>query len=487
MLIALSNGKTITLNQIKPFLWEIPITAQDGMHVPARFYATESMIADLNKGDTFQQLMNVASLPGVLHYALGMPDMHAGYGFPIGGVAATRYPDGVISPGGIGYDINCGVRLIKTPATYDQIKDRLEEFSLALHKAIPSGLGKGGTFALNDADLDGILKRGAAWTIEKGYGNSNDAEYIESQGCLNNADPSLVSEHARSRGIPQLGTLGAGNHFVEVNRISTIYNQDAAATYGLTENQVVVQIHTGSRGLGHQVATDFIKIMKESASELGLTLPDPTLSCAPLSSKQGSDYFNAMAAAANYAWANRQILTYIIRTVWQEVFGNNSEELPLLYDVAHNIAKIEEHTINGETIDVIMHRKGATRAFGKNNPEIPLAYQAAGQPVLVPGSMGTASYVLAGLNTSMEQSLGSSCHGAGRVLSRAEAKGSIVGEQVHETLRNRGIFAQTDSISGLAEEAPQVYKNIHDVVDIIQEAAIANKVAQLVPCCVIKG
>lgn len=472
------------LRQISPVLWEIPQTYRADMRVPARIFASEKMLNEVFRDRSLGQLINVSTLPGILKAALVMPDVHEGYGFPIGGVAALSYPDGVISPGGIGYDINCGVRLLRSNLTFDDVNHHQGLLARRLFQEIPSGVGQGGILKLSDRQLDGVLTRGALWMVEQGYGRTEDLSHLESGGRLENADHHVVSDHAKQRGKDQLGTIGAGNHFVEVDQVVEIFDGHKASSFGLSLNRMVVLIHCGSRGLGHQVATDYIRVMLNSLSKYDITLPDRELACAPLSSQEGTDYFNAMAAAANFAWANRQLITWEVRNVWQELF---SESLTILYDVAHNIAKIEEHDIDGKVSKVIVHRKGATRAFGPSHPELILEFQETGQPVIIPGSMGTASYVLAGTPEGMKESFGSSCHGAGRRMSRHQAKRQISGKTLKTNLEEQGVFIQAGSIKGLAEEAPLAYKDIHDVIDVVTEAGIAKKVVRLEPVVVIKG
>jgi tRNA-splicing ligase RtcB len=415
-----------------------------------------------------------------------MPDAHEGYGFPIGGVAAVKYPDGVISPGGIGYDINCGVRLLKSNLDYTQIKDKLEDLAKIIYKIIPSGVGQGGKTKPSKHDLDDILASGINWSVKHGYAEQNDLTHIESQGCISGADPHKVSQEAKERGLDQLGTLGSGNHFAEIDFVDEIYDESTAQVFGLRKNQIVVLVHTGSRGLGHQVATDYIQKMAGAMGTYGITIPDQELACVPLSSPEGKDYFAAMSAAANFAWTNRQFITWHIRQVWKQQFGE-SEKLTLLYDLAHNIAKIETHVVAGKKQPLLVHRKGATRAFGPNHPELPAEFAITGQPVLIPGSMGTSSYVMAGCEQSMNMSLGSSCHGAGRRMSRASAKRIMQGKTVREQLFSQGIHVQAGSMSDLAEEAPFAYKDVDQVIEVVQTAGIAKKVARLKPCVVIKG
>lgn len=473
-----------SVRQITPYLWEIPKTHRSDMRVPARIFASAEILDEAFRDNSLEQLINVTSLPGIQKSAYAMPDVHEGYGFPIGGVAATSYPDGVISPGGIGYDINCGVRLLKSNLTKEDLKGRHGLLANRLFEEVPSGVGRGGRLNLDNKELDEVLKNGAAWITQQGYGEEEDLHFLESQGGLKNADPAAVFQHAKERGKDQLGTLGAGNHFVEVDAVEEIFAKEVARQFGLFQNQIVVLIHTGSRGLGHQVATDYIRIMVDSLPKHGITLPDKELACSPLSSKEGSNYFNAMAAAANFAWANRQLIAWEVTGVFKEMFN---EDLHTLYDVAHNIAKIEEHQIEGQVKKVIVHRKGATRAFGPGHPEIVLKYRETGQPVIIPGSMGSASYVLAGTQQSMMEAFGSTCHGAGRRMSRHAALKIIQGTQLKIDLEAQGIFIQAGSIKGLAEEAPLAYKDIHKVVEVVDKLKIAKKVAGLKPMVVIKG
>ncbi len=475
------------LRKVSDVIWEIPFGTRHDMLVPARIYATEKMLDDVFSDKTLNQLVNVSTLRGIVGSAQAMPDAHEGYGFPIGGVAAMLYPDGIISPGGIGYDINCGVRLLKSNVQINDIKNHLAPLCQELYNWIPSGVGRGGQLKLSEKKLDQVLQQGVNWMLEHDYGNENDFRYIESHGHLDNADPEKVSDRAKKRGADQLGTIGAGNHFVEVDFVEQIYNQEAAQAFGLEEGQVVILIHTGSRGLGHQIATDYIRIMMKVMENYGIKLPDRELACVPFSSKEGTDYFNAMACGANFAWSNRQMITWEARQAWHKVFGNSGGDLSIVYDVAHNIAKIETHTIKGKQQKVIMHRKGATRSFGPGHPELVAEYQNVGQPVLIPGSMGTASYVLAGTKEGMDISFGSCCHGAGRKLSRRAAKRTIDSYQLKDKLFEAGIHIQTGSVRGLAEEAPQAYKDVDDVVNVVHQANIAHKVARLRPCAVIKG
>jgi tRNA-splicing ligase RtcB (3'-phosphate/5'-hydroxy nucleic acid ligase) len=462
------------LREIRPYLWEIPTSFRSDMRVPARVFATEEMIRTSFGDRTLEQLVNVATLPGIVGAALAMPDAHEGYGFPIGGVAGIEYPNGVISPGGIGYDINCGVRLLKSEKSYSEVRPHLDRLAKALYHFIPSGVGRGGKLKFTGRELDHVLQEGARWIVKEGYGEDADLTNCESGGCIDDADPDMVSDHAKARGSEQIGTMGAGNHFVEVDVVDEIFDEEMAREYGLFKGQMCVLIHTGSRGLGHQVATDYIKLMGQVMSRYGIELPDRELACVPFSSKEGQKYFKAMNAAANFAWANRQMITFEVREAWRQEFGKNFGGLSVLYDVAHNIAKIEEYEIEGQRKKLLVHRKGATRAF-------------VDQPVLIPGSMGTASYVLAGAKESLTTSFGSTCHGAGRAMSRHAAKKQVNGSELLQKMKKDGISVEAGSLSGLAEEAPIAYKDVDLVVEVVHQAGIAKKVARLKPCAVIKG
>lgn len=458
--------------KISEYIWEIPKSFRKDMRVPARIYASEKMLGQILRDKSSEQLVNLTTLPGVQKYALAMPDMHEGYGAPIGGVFAADYPDGFISPGSVGYDINCGVRVLKSDKNFKEIKPYLDKLADEINKEVPSGVGKGGRLKLNDKELDEVLLKGAAKIIEGGYGKPEDLEFIESGGWLETAEPQKVSSRAKDRGRDQLGTMGAGNHFVEVSRIDDIFDEENAKAMGLFKNQIVIQIHTGSRGLGHQVATDYIKIMLKNMPKYGIFLPDRELAGNFFNSKEGQDYFRAMSCAANFAWANRQLIAWEVSSAWKSVFSGS--DLKVLYDIAHNLAKVEEHWINGEIKKVIVHRKGATRAFP-------------GQPVLIPGSMGTASYILVGQESAMKETFGSTAHGAGRAMSRHAALRQVRGESLKKDLEARGIVVRGGSWRGLAEEAPIAYKDIDLVVDTVNTVGIAKKVAKLKPVAVIKG
>ena len=475
------------IHKIEDYLWEIPKTFLPKMRVPARVLASEPLLNAIMEDRSLVQLVNVASLPGIQGASLVMPDVHEGYGFPIGGVAATLYPHGAISPGGIGYDINCGVRLLTSDQKIAEIKEKLDPLSKELYAQIPSGMGKGGQIKLSRQEMDKVLLMGAEWAVEKGYGVKEDLAFMESKGRLENADATLVSDMAKKRGTDQLGTIGSGNHFVEVDYIEEIYDESIAEAYGLYKGQLVVLIHTGSRGLGHQVATDYIRQIMNAMPYYNIEVPDRELACVPFNSKEGQSYFKAMCAAANYAWCNREIISWEVRTAWTNIFGSTVQPLKLMYDVAHNIAKVETHLIDGVQTDVIVHRKGATRAFGPGFEELPDSYKAAGQPVIIPGSMGTCSYVLAGTARSKELTFGSCCHGAGRRLSRTAAKKQVNAPVLKEKLKERGIFVEAGSFKGIAEEAPIAYKDVNMVVETVSDSGIAKKVAKLRPVAVIKG
>jgi tRNA-splicing ligase RtcB (3'-phosphate/5'-hydroxy nucleic acid ligase) len=459
--------------RISDVLWEIA-PGDGAMRVPARVWATESMLDSIVADRSLQQLMNVASLPGIRRYAIVMPDVHEGYGFPIGGVAAFDPEEGVISPGGIGYDINCGVRLLRSGLKLADAGPRLDELAEALWRAVPSGLGKGGRRKLGAGDFDEVLRLGAQRVVEMGHGKEADLERIESRGRIDDAEPSEVSAHARERARDQLGTMGGGNHFVEVEAVERIFDQQEATRLGLEPDGIVVLIHTGSRGLGHQVATDFLKVMSRAMVRYGITVADRELACAPFASPEGRRYFGAMSAAANFAWANRQMITDSVRRVWERIFGTAGGELEIVYDVAHNVAKLEEHEVDGRRERLLVHRKGATRAFP-------------GQPVIIPGSMGTGSYVLVGREGAMRETFGSSCHGAGRRMSRTAAKRTIDGAELRRRLEEKGIAVRAGSTGGLVEEAPEAYKDVDEVVDVVDRGGIAAKVARLRPLAVVKG
>jgi tRNA-splicing ligase RtcB (3'-phosphate/5'-hydroxy nucleic acid ligase) len=477
------------LIKIEDWLWEVPQSFRSDMRAPARLYADEHFLANALEDRSIEQLINTATLPGIVGRALAMPDIHQGYGFPIGGVVAVRYPGGVISPGGVGYDINCGVRLLASHLHVDEVRPHLGALISSIYAHVPSGVGSSGGIRLSPEQMDGVLSEGCHWAVGRGYGVPEDLDHLESRGVIDSADYTQVSRRARERGRDQLGTLGSGNHFLELDRVTRIFDAEVADAFGLFEGQLTLQIHSGSRGLGHQVCDDFIHTMQRTAAQYHIELPDRELISAPIDSPEGRSYLGAMASAANFAWANRHIMAHLARQVFDTVlapFAKN-RELFTVYDVAHNIAKIEDHHIDGHKMRVCVHRKGATRAFGPGNPELVPAYRKVGQPVLVPGDMGRASFVLVGTNEAMQASFGSTCHGAGRVLSRSAAKREVRGADLKAELEARGIEVRAGSMSGLAEEAPLAYKDIDGVVNIVDRAGLARRVARLEPLAVMKG
>ena len=476
-------------HQVEPYAFEVPETFRADMRVPARLYADEAILEAASLDRSLEQLINTATLPGVVRYTLAMPDIHQGYGPPIGAVIPIDPRDGgVISPGATGYDINCGVRLLRSDLQADEIRPYLEPLTNALYAEIPSGMGRGGEVNLSDSEMDAVLTEGARWVIRNHFGVSDDLQHIEEGGALPDARAGAVSPAAKKRGRNQLGTLGSGNHFVEVGQVEQIFHEAAARAFGLFPGQVVVWIHTGSRGLGHQVCTDYVRSFQTAITRYGIVLPDRELVCAPFHSPEGQEYFAAMSAAANFAWANRQLLAERVRRTFAAMLDGKvaSHELRLVYDVAHNIVKRERYAIAGTPTEVLIHRKGATRAFGPDEPAVPPAYRAIGQPVMVPGDMGRASYVLVGAAGAMEKTFGSACHGAGRALSRHAALHETNGPMLQERLRERGIIVR-GSWRGLAEEAPEAYKDVDHVVEVVHQAGIAHKVARVVPMGVIKG
>jgi tRNA-splicing ligase RtcB (3'-phosphate/5'-hydroxy nucleic acid ligase) len=473
------------LRQLDETLWEIPAGARRDMRVPARVFADSELLEAIRADRSLEQLQNVATLPGVVGAALAMPDIHQGYGFPVGGIAATEPPDGVVSPGGVGYDINCGVRLLVTAITAGELGDRKESLVHEISRLVPAGAGREAALKLNAAELDRVLREGPAALLElRGIGTEDDVERTESRGRLGGADPDTVSERARRRGSGQLGTLGSGNHFIEVQRVERVLDEPSAEAYGLKPAAVAILIHSGSRGLGHQVCTDYVKRMDAAVAEHGIELPDRQLACAPLSAPESQDYLGAMAAAANFAWANRAAIAHAVREAIRSVLGDQAADgTHQVYDVAHNVAKLEPY--GGR--DLCVHRKGATRAFPPGHPEIPSGYLEAGQPVFIPGSMGTSSFVLAGRQGSMQRSFGTTCHGAGRRMSRTGARKRIKGAELRHRLEAEGITVRCPSNRGLAEEAPLAYKDVEAVVEVVERAGLAARVAQLRPIGVVKG
>jgi tRNA-splicing ligase RtcB len=474
------------LKKLDRYRWLVPREAQEGMRTNAMIFASEELLDQIIGDLSIEQLMNVACLPGIVGCALAMPDIHQGYGFPIGGVAATRLRDGVVSPGGVGFDINCGVRLLASTVDREAAVPLMRELVNQLFRDVPSGAGSEGPIPCSYDDLNAVLESGSSWLVERGFGEAADIEFCEESGQMDGADPSKVSDRAKQRGRTQLGTLGSGNHFLEVQYVQRIFDQETASAFGLHLNQVVVLIHCGSRGLGHQVCTDFLKRMNEAMRRYGITLPDRQLACVPAHSPEGREYLAAMAAAANFAWANRQAITHAVRGSFEHVFGPDTK-LRVVYDVAHNIAKQERHRVGAGVEDVLVHRKGATRAFPAQSPFIPDAYLSVGQPVLIPGSMGTASYVLAGNPLAMEETFGTVCHGAGRALSRTAAKRGRDARVETQKLADQGIVLRSETRDGILEEIPEAYKDIDAVVEVVEGAGLARRVARLRPMGVVKG
>jgi tRNA-splicing ligase RtcB len=475
--------------KISDYEWELPKSYRPDMRVSIRLFASQKLLTVALDDSSLIQAVNVATLPGLVGPVVVMPDVHQGYGFPIGGVAATEFPHGVISPGGIGYDINCGVRLLSSRIRFDDAKSHLVELAVALNANCPSGMGKAGTYQLRRAEIDDVCHLGAKWAVNKGLGTIEDLQRTEENGCVEGADPIWVSERAKVRGSDQLGTLGSGNHFIEVDVVDKIYDFQAAQAMQLEEGCLVLQFHCGSRGLGHQVCSDYVQEFQSAVRRYGIQLPDRELVCAPMDSPEGQHYLAAMRSAANFAFCNRQILAYLARRAFEQTLSGKGKDAALcqVYDVTHNMGKMETHTIAGHQKKLCVHRKGATRAFGPSRAELPDEYLLVGQPVLVPGSMGTASWVLAGTDASMERSFGSTCHGAGRLMSRSKARREVRGDQLRDELEQNGIHIQAGSMAGLAEEAPLAYKDVDEVVETVCGAGIARKVARLRPVVVVKG
>jgi len=457
-----------------------------GMRTDVVVYASEALLDQIRKDLSLEQAMNVAALPGIVGPSLAMPDIHQGYGFPIGGVAATDWETGVVSPGVVGFDINCGVRLVRTSLPADDVRPRLRDLVNQVFRDVPCGTGGEGPVRINKPQLDRILRDGAAWMVENGYGTPRDAEFTEERGRLGDADPGAVSERAKERGRPQLGTLGSGNHFLEIQRVQRVFDAEAARAMGIEEGQAVVLIHCGSRGLGHQVCTDYLAQMGAAMKRHQIEVPDRQLACVPIHSPEGRVYLGAMRAAANFAWANRQAIQHLLRGSFERIFGGGVH-LELVYDVCYNIAKRERHRVEGAARDVLVHRKGATRAFPPGNRDLPQAYRETGQPVLIPGSMGTASWILAGAEAAMEQTFGSVCHGAGRLMSRTAARKGRDARDVQRRLEEQGVLVRSESRDGILEEVPEAYKNVDEVIEVVHRAGLARKVARLRPMGVIKG
>jgi tRNA-splicing ligase RtcB len=487
----MSNVKDkIPLERVDANRWCIPMSYNSEMRVPGMVYADDQLLEQILADNALQQVANVATLPGIVGYSLGMPDIHWGYGFPVGGVAATHTDDGVVSPGGIGFDINCGVRLLATDLLHAQIRSKIDKLADDLFHSLPSGVGGEGMRQLTPGEMRAVMTRGAAWAVEEGYGFTEDLEVTEEHGCLAGADPDAVTQTAAQRGIKQLGSLGSGNHFAEVQAIDSIYDAEAAKVLGIDQiGQIVVTIHCGSRGFGHQVAEDYVRIAESKQKDYGFHLVDRQLACLPLQSDLGRAYLSAMACAANFAWANRQLLMHGVRQAFASIFGRKArpKDMPLVYDVCHNIAKMEEYEVGGQLQPLCIHRKGATRAFPPQHPALPEKYRAVGQPVLIPGDMGRYSFVLVGAPGSMEQSFGSCCHGAGRRQSRTAAKKSISPRDLLDQLAARGVTIRVHSKNLLTEEAPTAYKDAQQIVNVVHNAGLAKLVARLRPVIVVKG
>ena len=460
-----------------------------GMKVPVRIYADEPLLQKMLSDRTIMQARNVASIPGIVSHSVVLPDGHEGYGFPVGGVAAMDAEEGMISPGGVGYDINCGVRLLRSNLTEQTVRSKLKDLVNDLFSSIPSGVGSKGAVRLTNSELDEVLVNGVNWAIDHGYGSSNDSDVCEENGKIPGADPNKVSDKARKRGAPQLGSLGSGNHFLEIQKVAEIHDEEAANRMGIKEGTITVLIHCGSRGFGHQVCSDYLRVAEQAMEKYNINLPDRELACVPNNSEEGESYRKAMFAALNYAWSNRQMITHWTRKSFERVFNQTESDLDmkLVYDVAHNIAKVEKHKVGGEERKLVVHRKGATRAFPSNRDEIPSRYRDLGQPVLVPGSMGTSSWILLGKPNSMDLSFGSTAHGAGRTMSRSKARRNYTEDYVKKSLNDKGIFIKALTRDGVVEETPEAYKDVDAVVNVSHNLGIATKVAKLIPIGVIKG
>lgn len=477
------------LEKIGACTYRIPASYRSGMRVPGIIFANKELLEKAIEDRAIEQVVNVAFLPGIVVASLAMPDIHWGYGFPIGGVAAMRLDDGVVSPGGVGYDISCGVRLVRTNLIAADQRPRMPEIMHELSRNIPKGLGTKGKIKLSPDEIDEVLAEGAAWAVKNGYGWKEDLEVIEQGGAYKNADPGVVSQHAKQRGLAQLGTVGSGNHFVEVQEVEEVFDQAAAEAFGVFTGQLVIMIHSGSRGVGHQVCSDYLREMDRVVHRLGIELPDRQLACAPVNSPEGQGYMSAMAAAANFGLTNRQCIAHWVRDSFEHLFGTPAREMgmKLVYDVSHNIAQVETHEVEGRQLQLCVHRKGATRAFGPGREEVSEQYRLLGQPVIIPGDMGRASYLLVGTDTAMTTTFGSTCHGAGRMMSRKKAKHEMRGDELKRRLTEDGITIEAGSIAGLSEEAPYAYKDVSVVVDVCERAGISKKVARMHPLGVLKG
>ena len=469
--------------------YKIEPDSSKGMRVPVTIYANENLLEKMMTDRTIRQAINVSTIPGILGSSVVLPDGHEGYGFPVGGVAAMDAEEGMISPGGVGYDINCGVRLLRTGLKENEVRPKLKDLVTDLFNSVPSGVGSKGAIKLNQSQLDEVLVKGVGWAINNGYGNKEDAEVCEENGNIANADPDKVSDRAKKRGAPQLGSLGSGNHFLEIQKVAEIHDEEAAKRMGLEKDQVTILTHCGSRGFGHQVCSDYLRVSEQALKKYDISLPDRELACVPNSSEEGESYRKAMFAALNFAWSNRQMITHWTRKSFERVFKQSESDLEmnLVYDVAHNIAKVEKHNVDGKLRSVVVHRKGATRAFPANRDEVPSKYRDLGQPIFIPGSMGTASWVLLGQPNSMNLTFGSTAHGAGRTMSRSKARRNYTESQVKKYLSDKGIIVKSLTRDGIVEETPQAYKDVDSIVNVSHELKIATKVAKLVPIGVIKG
>jgi tRNA-splicing ligase RtcB len=480
----------VPIKKVGDLIWEVPVEYNPYMKVPARIYADEALLEMMKRDETLHQSVNITQLPGIQKYGITLPDGHQGYGFPIGGVAAFDMDEGIITPGGVGYDINCGVRLMRTDLTYDEVKPKAEELIDRIFRLVPCGVGVGGKIRLSTRELDNAVSEGVEWAIANGYGWEGDSEHLEERGCMEEANPDKVSGRAKRRGSSQLGTLGAGNHFLEIARVREVFDEGVARAFGITEpNQIVAWIHTGSRGYGHQIATDYIRVMDRASRNYGIRLPARELGCAPLGSREAEDYYEAMSCAVNWAFINRHVIMHHVRTAFEETFKRSADEMGmrLVYGMTHNTAKKEEHEIGGRRMDVVVHRKGASRAFGPGRADLPADYMSTGQPVLLVGTMGTASYLLVGTDRGEEMSFASTAHGAGRVMSRTGARRRFRAGDIVSQLKRKGIVVKAASGRVVEEESPESYKDVHRVADVSHYLGIGRKVMISVPVAVAKG
>ncbi|UCD44790.1 MAG: RtcB family protein [Candidatus Bathyarchaeota archaeon] len=480
----------IPIKKVEDLVWEIPVEYNPHMRVPARVYADDALLNMMKRDATLQQCVNMTQLPGILKYGITLPDGHQGYGFPIGGVAAFDAEEGIITPGGVGYDINCGVRLLRTDLTYKDVRPKATELVDRIFRLVPCGVGVGGRIRLSTGELDNAVSEGVDWAISKGYGWEGDSEHMEEGGCMKEANPDKVSSRAKKRGSSQLGTLGAGNHFLEIARVREVFDGETAKTFGITEpDQIVVWIHTGSRGYGHQIATDYIRVMDRAVRKYGIRIPARELGCAPLKSREAEDYYEAMSCAVNWAFLNRHIIMHHVRTAFEESFSRSAEDMGmrLVYGMTHNTAKKEEHIIEGKRMNTVVHRKGASRAFGPGRSDLPIDYKSTGQPVLLVGTMGTASYLLVGTDRGEEISFASTAHGAGRIMSRTGARRQFQARDIVQRLKRKGIVVKAASGRVVEEESPDSYKDVHKVADVSHYLGIGRKVLVSVPVAVAKG